>query len=180
MDSIDNSTSALLKALLVSSVVYLAPINYYDFGSHVWGSVLLSPNLNDTFGVAVWVSYIALTIVLQALLVISLYSLFRRITWRFFTPIVVIVLSVIIGLPLNVGAVWLDARFVPSIYRQAEGRTIDWEESCRIEHAHLLRPSDPRFAFLEQSSRAWVAAHPTREPKLLVRGRLPDGFLHNR
>jgi hypothetical protein len=91
MDSIDNSTSALLKALLVSSVVYLAPINYYDFGSHVWGSVLLSPNLNDTFGVAVWVSYIALTIVLQALLVISLYSLFRLITWRFFTSIVVIV-----------------------------------------------------------------------------------------
>lgn len=161
-------SSPLFKALLSSSVVYVAPVNYYDFGTHFWCSVLLSPKLGDTFGVCVWIAYLIWTILLQALLAVGLYFLYRRATRLYIVPIATIILYVVMVVPLNLGAVWLDARVVPFIYREAEGPSIEGQESCRVEHAHLLAPQESRYGFLERSARAWIVSHTTKEPMILL------------
>jgi hypothetical protein len=163
--------SPVWKALLSSCVVYVAPVNYADFGANCWCSVLLSPKLNDTFGASVWFAYLAWTVFLQGLLAASLYFLFRRATRLFVAPIVAAALFLFIGVPLSVVSVWLDARVVPFLYREGEGPAIDWQESCRVEHAHLLMPAAPRYGFLERSARAWMLSHATEEPMIL----LPEG-----
>jgi hypothetical protein len=160
--------SPAFKALLFSCLVYAALVNYEDFGTRWWCSVLLSQKLNDAFGLSVWGAYLAWTVFLQALLAVGLYFLFRRATRLYVAPIVAVVLFVVIGVPLSLVAVWLDARVVPFIYREGEGPSIHWQESCRVEHAHLLAPTGSRYGFLERSARAWMVSHATHEPMILL------------
>jgi hypothetical protein len=158
----------LLKAVLCSCLVYVAPVSFYDFNARIWWSVLLSPKLNDSFGVAVWIAYLAWTVVLQGVLGVGLYFFFKRATRLIWMPIAAAALFVMSGVPLSMAAVWLDARVVPFVYRQSEGKPIAWEEYCRVDHAHLLAPAWSRYGFLEHSARAWIVFHATEEPTLLL------------
>jgi hypothetical protein len=75
------------------------------------------------------------------------------------------------GMPLTIGAVWLDSRIVPWAYRESEGPSMDWPEVCRVEAAHLLAPPGSRYAFLEHAARAWIVNQKTGQPEIL----LPNG-----
>ena len=153
------TSCSITTALLFSTVVYIAPVGYLDFGERFWGLVLLSPKLPDSFAVAVRVSYICWTLLFQILLAVLLRLLFGFVTRRIFKAIIAVVLFVTVGIPLTVGAVWLDSRLVPALYRQSEGGALDWQEDCRMEHSYLLAPQNSRFAFLERTGQAWLIAH---------------------
>lgn len=152
---------------MCSIALYFTPVSPYDFGARSWCVVLLFPLPVDTFTLLVRTGYLLFTLLLQTFLGVLFFHFFRRATHNIWIPVVFGAVFLLTGYPLSLVAVWLDARVVPAIYRSTEGSPIDWEESCRIDHSHLVSPAGPRYASLERSARAWLVSHSAHEPMVL-------------
>lgn len=160
--------AVVCKALAASAVIWLAPCTQADFGSSLWFAVLSVPRLDDSFLRLVWIADCAWTLILQGLIAAGLYLLFRRLHRFFWLPIAAVLVWLSAGYPLSIGAVWLDARAVPFLYRGQDPAPLDAREVCRVQHAHLLAPAKSHYEFLERSERAWLLAHDAWEPALLT------------
>jgi hypothetical protein len=167
MPFVRSLASPSVKAVLGSSVLFLVPVPRQDFGASFWLAILFAPLPDGIYFAWIRAGYWLWTLLLQTPLFFTLLFFFRRHLRTRWIGAILLALPPLLSYPICFGAIWLDSRLIPALYRGLEPPPQNWPESGRLERAQLLAPAGSRYAALERSSRAWLVLHRTHEPVVL-------------